>query len=33
MRLLALLLLCLAAVSCGKKGDLMPPPGYEAPAK
>lgn len=33
MRLIALFFLCLAVVSCGKKGDLMPPPGYEAPAK
>ena len=33
MRLIAILLLCLVAASCGKKGDLMPPPGYESPAK
>ncbi len=26
-------LICLGVASCGKRGDLLPPPGYEKPAR
>lgn len=29
MIILCMSILCLGLASCGKRGDLLPPPGYE----
>jgi len=31
LNLLLISVFCLGAISCGKRGDLLPPEGYQAP--
>lgn len=31
MKVLLIVMMVFTVVSCGKRGDLLPPPGYEAP--
>ncbi|WP_417624613.1 LPS translocon maturation chaperone LptM [Paremcibacter congregatus] len=31
--LICLGIVCLGLAGCGKRGDLLPPPGYEKPAE
>lgn len=33
MRVVLIIIMVFMAVSCGKRGDLLPPPGYDAPSE